>query len=510
MLPKLDERTKEDIIKEIRQLAEVYTPGWRFNPEHPDIGTVLAELFAGLMAATVDQYNRIPEYCLDSFLAAMGVEPKPPEPASGFLVFGLAGRELPGSVVMKGTEVAADLPGRGLIDYYTAESVYVTAAGVRLYSGEEAGIWYLCFDRHPGQGVISLLFLLSAGHGRAAGITWTYQMAAGQWGMLLIQDGTKGFADTGIVRFLVTDDWILGRHFEQDGYWIRISSETAFLSLADRMSVFVNAARIVAKEPGTGGNLPAGSKWKLLRQTGYVSAADNPESICGGSDCEDAKAALQRGCARNRHRFRAVTPGDFEQLTYEVFPHLERAVCFSGLDEQGQRLPGAVTLVILAAQFRTGTHYFTAAKRRLMDWLFRHSSEILINRDLLFVTLPVFVAVTVSAALQAKTYEDILTLQGEVPDILRQFLDDRGGNYHQQGWELGRLPEYEQIKSHLFTIPGITGVGNLKIKYSICSGNDETEVLWEEIRQHPWTLPKAGTCMLSVTGEGGRRWDDYR
>ena len=56
---KIDSRTDDDIKKRIAQLAESYVPEWKFDENHPDIGSVIGILYAKQMMDSIDKYNGI-------------------------------------------------------------------------------------------------------------------------------------------------------------------------------------------------------------------------------------------------------------------------------------------------------------------------------------------------------------------------------------------------------------------------------------------------------------------
>ena len=58
---KLDSRSVEDIHKQIKDLAASYVPEWNFTTSNPDIGSVLALLFANQMGKNVNRFNHMLE-----------------------------------------------------------------------------------------------------------------------------------------------------------------------------------------------------------------------------------------------------------------------------------------------------------------------------------------------------------------------------------------------------------------------------------------------------------------
>ncbi len=89
VIPKIDERGYGDIIEEIAELAEVYTPEWKFSPDDPDAGTALACIFARRTAETVEKFNKTPLNHRRGFYNMLDSAALPAIPASGYVQFKL-------------------------------------------------------------------------------------------------------------------------------------------------------------------------------------------------------------------------------------------------------------------------------------------------------------------------------------------------------------------------------------------------------------------------------------
>ena len=122
------EQSEEEIIREIRRRAASYTPEWRFSEEEPDIGSAIALSFARLLSGTEKRYGRIREKNRIAFADVTGAQILPAEGAHGFVQFELAGEDVPGSMVERGTELYADDGDGGQIRYETTEDVFVIPA----------------------------------------------------------------------------------------------------------------------------------------------------------------------------------------------------------------------------------------------------------------------------------------------------------------------------------------------------------------------------------------------
>lgn len=82
----LDKRKKKDIYKEIKSLASNYTPEWNFTLGEPDIGSVLACIYAEQLENIIREYNTLPEKYEEELARMLGVVPRKPESARAVLV----------------------------------------------------------------------------------------------------------------------------------------------------------------------------------------------------------------------------------------------------------------------------------------------------------------------------------------------------------------------------------------------------------------------------------------
>ena len=84
LLPKLDDRTYEDLVQELRTRVARYTPEWRpgwTDVNDSDPGVTLAQMFAWLSEMLLYRMNRVPALSYLKFLQLIGVELRPAEPA---------------------------------------------------------------------------------------------------------------------------------------------------------------------------------------------------------------------------------------------------------------------------------------------------------------------------------------------------------------------------------------------------------------------------------------------
>ncbi len=128
---KIDRRTAGDIEDRIEELASSYVPEWHFDREHPDIGSVIAKLFAGQMEGNIGRYNQVLSRYHTEFINLLGISLLPAKPAEATVLLRLVQDTIPGAEVYKGTRFLADGgDGEDQIVFETTHNVYVTNASL--------------------------------------------------------------------------------------------------------------------------------------------------------------------------------------------------------------------------------------------------------------------------------------------------------------------------------------------------------------------------------------------
>src|SRR5689334_15153328 len=98
--PKLDDRTFEDLYRDLRLRIPIYTPEWtNFNDSDP--GITLLQLFTWLSEMMLVRMNQIPRKNYIKLLRLLQIELRPAQPATVHLSF-----------FTKANEVADPVPER--------------------------------------------------------------------------------------------------------------------------------------------------------------------------------------------------------------------------------------------------------------------------------------------------------------------------------------------------------------------------------------------------------------
>ena len=104
---KIDSRTRQDIIREIKEKAKSYTPEWHLEPEEPDIAAALGLACAEMFEGTIRKINRLPQKNKIAFYNMLNASLLPAAPSEGWISFGLSSEDADNTEAPRGTVVTS-------------------------------------------------------------------------------------------------------------------------------------------------------------------------------------------------------------------------------------------------------------------------------------------------------------------------------------------------------------------------------------------------------------------
>lgn len=217
---------------------------------------------------------------------------------------------------------------------------------------------------------------------------------------------------------------------------------------------------------GAGGNKAAGTITQLRTAVPYATGVTNFRAAIGGRDIESMEALLERGSRLLRHRDRAVTREDFEDLARLASPAVARARCYPlrdlAADPAGsRRLPGVVSVVIVP---RT-----SAACPKPDLPLLRHVQRFLDERRSadakLVLVAPEYVEATIEAAIVAAPEAEAGQLVRDCRRLLESVLHPVSGGLDGTPWQFGELPRKAELYRLLESVPGLAYVHSLGVRF---------------------------------------------
>lgn len=126
---KLDNRTNEDILKDIDNKAKVYVPEWKFDEKNPDIGSVIALIYASQLKGNIERFNNNLEKYHTEMVNWLDISLMPACPAKATVLMEIANDSIMGVPVKKGTKLLADGENEKIV-FETVFPVYMSGAKI--------------------------------------------------------------------------------------------------------------------------------------------------------------------------------------------------------------------------------------------------------------------------------------------------------------------------------------------------------------------------------------------
>ncbi len=238
---------------------------------------------------------------------------------------------------------------------------------------------------------------------------------------------------------------------------------------------------------GARGNLGAGRLSGLTRSIPGVASVTNPLKTYGGIEQETVDEAAERLVARIRHRDRAVTARDVENLTMSLSRGIIKARAFVGITPGGEAEPGSVTLVALERDFRDSRR-FERVRREIHEAI---ADRMPVGMKL-FVIEPRHVYLDVRMEAVTANTREARRMEAEIVRQLEAFLDPVAGNFTGCGWGIGQIPNIAQIGNVLKTLEGLRVLSiRLSARVEDAGGGREIDPL-REVGELKYALPVSG------------------
>jgi hypothetical protein len=208
---------------------------------------------------------------------------------------------------------------------------------------------------------------------------------------------------------------------------------------------------------GTQGNRPADNLTELKTTVPYVDSVTNLEPAAGGSGAETLDAVRLRGPRTLRHRDRAVTIADYEDLAREATPEV---ALVRGFAARGAADAGVVVLIVVPRS-EAGQ---PVPSVELVNRVQSHVRERLTPTARLVVRGPEWKEVAVGAEIVPAVLEEAGTVRSEVIARLRTFLHPLTGGPDRLGWPFGRKPHPSDLYAVIEATPGVSHVRRLEVR----------------------------------------------
>lgn len=217
---------------------------------------------------------------------------------------------------------------------------------------------------------------------------------------------------------------------------------------------------------GSRGNVAAGLISTLRTTIPFVDKVLNPAAAGGGSDTELVESAITRGPRSIKHRGRAVTAEDFEQLAREASQAVARVKCLPTFNDRGEYETNWVTVIIVPESADVRPAPSPQLRYNVEQYLRERATSTAAFLGQVKVSGPAYVEVTVNADIYPETMDLAPQVEADAIAALESFLHPLTGGYTQSGWEFGRLPCLSDFYALLEAIEGMDHIENLRMTLS--------------------------------------------
>jgi hypothetical protein len=207
---------------------------------------------------------------------------------------------------------------------------------------------------------------------------------------------------------------------------------------------------------GPQGNRPAGNVIQLKTTVPYVEGVTNWEPASGGAGQETLAALKSRGPKTLRHRDRAVTAADCEDLALQASTDVALVKSISARHSSDA---GRVGVIVVPRS----TDPQPVPTLGLLDRVESYLRSRLAPTVTLWVGGPDWVRVDILAEVAPVSPEAATDVQSAVLARLRTFLHPLTGGPNRKGWDFGRQPYRSDLYAVIEGTPGVDNVRLLQV-----------------------------------------------
>jgi len=178
-----------------------------------------------------------------------------------------------------------------------------------------------------------------------------------------LSDSTKQLLETGIIDFAIPEEATNTNSLLPSGYhWLRAGITELPEQVCKLVDVIAQAIQVTFVDQGNAEDflqkpLEANIISKLLEPDPLVRKVEQPYASFGGRYKEDGKNFYTRVSERLRHKDRAITIRDYEQIVLEAFPDIHKVKCLNhtrfepketeSATVYNEQAPGHVTVIAI-------------------------------------------------------------------------------------------------------------------------------------------------------------------
>jgi len=237
---------------------------------------------------------------------------------------------------------------------------------------------------------------------------------------------------------------------------------------------------------GIRGNQPKGAVADFLVSVPRIAALENITPMGGGTDRMDMDRLERLGNRRIRHRGRAVSVRDYEELVLEHFGQVADVKCFSGLDEDGQQQPGHLCVVVMGVGLDA-----ERTERTLCEQVYQFLAErcdcAMVAAGRLHVRPAVETTINIDLRVSLRDLDQAAQTQQELLAVLTELIDQRW-----RSREIGQQIRLGELYNAVKAVPNVVAITRVMVEGD-----------WYEDGRHRLTPIESGTQIPFATVRSG-------
>jgi len=197
---------------------------------------------------------------------------------------------------------------------------------------------------------------------------------------------------------------------------------------------------------GRDGNVDESTVSDLKSSISLVDDVSNPEPADGGADVESMDALVSRSANRIKHRGKAVTPSDYEQVALSAFRELSTVKCETTADGEEPQ----VTVIIVPETERDKPVPSMALKHEVRDTLIECAPATVVEAEDMDIVVrgPGYAELSVQSTVRTPNVKSVSQLKQTIRRELDTYLHPLTGK-DGTGWSFGELPDPTSIVDRL-------------------------------------------------------------
>lgn len=246
---------------------------------------------------------------------------------------------------------------------------------------------------------------------------------------------------------------------------------------------------------GTKGNLEAYEVSNLDHAIAFIDTVYNPLPSVGGCNHESFEAAVDRASNNIRNQNRAVTIKDIESITKTASRNILKVKCIPNLNGSYKIEQGCIGVLVIPNQTKN-EKLSIQLKKQIHDYLVARCPAQIVNT--IHVSDPIYVTISIYGRFVSKDKLAGRMVNDEIEKKIDAFIDIKYGNFHGEGWDIGKLPNEIMLHSILSDIESIEKINSLNIFYSYEDYSGTYTIRSEDLKNSRFMIVNKGEYNIEI------------